>query len=801
MSRFKQILISGIAVLATTSLVWLSQSASAHAATYTTANLNQVPWSISFPNLFTKFNGRCSDNNDPANPRYYGVGQWSWLSTRNDNNFSQTSLTATAGQTVDLYIVYGNIYCESGTGVIGTWNYISSSSVDNNATLNGVPTNPIFTNYTDSYDGSTFAITAVPITITIPKDAPVGNNTYTVSYNAQRINLFDNGTPNTCVGSGDPPPKPNPPNDPNSASSYGDCQLAISNLSINVNVTATPRGNLSASCTPPGVTGKATDPAQPNKPINVDLYYDSRDDSKLVNTVAYNRVTTDSNGNFSTGIPDIYLDGRDHKVYAYAIGKNQNAELSGSPASFKCPVAPQFRPWLQTKNGDVTATGSITGQDFFRPGSRNNYDYAEATIYTANGAAGTQTFTAAGSSAVVPRDGSLNPPGSKFSRVLTENGSQAVVEDYTGVLSGVSAYVGGENYFDPQRKNDNPAPHYKLSVVNKITGKQVASTEGYAANFQYINARVTENMADASKAISGSYKITITFDNDAYGDLANNPTADRNLLVDQIKVYGNSVSGPEASYVRASQKVNGNNPSANFCSLNFYYLSALVDNGDFSCRAAGTLGYVFGDNLNNSFSQITNAASQAWSNAQSNPKLFCATTSLPLNCDPSKSEIVQLTGDSVINGLTIPPGRHTIWVKGGSLRIAGNIVPAVANNRLPQEQPVLGIIVDSGDVNVAPGVTQVNAMVYAAGKFNTCTGYPSVACAKQLTVNGQIITANGYTFGRNYFDRYSSNQNPAELFVLNPLGVSFAPPGFDKNSWNLDSQLNYGSLELQPRLR
>lgn len=568
-----------------------------------------------------------------------------------------------------------------------------------------------------------------------------------------------------------------------------------------------PTGLVSAQCpADPNlriVGGWAGDASDPTKPINVDVYFDTPADG---NTSAphYLRLVTNPSssppGAFSGAIPAAYQDGREHTAYFYGLdyptgAGDPSSQLFGSPAKFTCGIpAPQYGPWLQTLKGDVTSNGSITGQGFSLPGSRINYDYAEAAVYTAPGTnTGQPTFSSQNATELIPDNGSLNATPEKKSLRLSGTGSAAVV-NYTGPLSGVSAYVRGEIY--------NGSPNYTLKITNTDTNKLVNQppvTGNVDGNYKFIAANQT--LANAGNAKVGNYRIELSFDNDSYGGDA---SKDRNLVVDQIRVYGSTVSGPEASYLRVAPTVGdpniaGSNPSGSFCSLNFYYLSG-IDTDERSCDPAGLLGYDLGSQslMQLGFNKIPAAIAQAYSQSGScNPYQINASLTAT-TCD--NGEIIKYSGNAVLGATSIPPGRHTIWVQGGSLTITGNVTNSSGAGLPPEKQPTLGIIAE-GDVTIAPGVGQVDALVFAANKFNTCAGYPSAACQNKLVVNGQVITQNGFTFGRNFFSRYQANQSPAEQFVLNPMGISYAPPGFDKLFWGLDNQLNFSKSELQPRLQ
>lgn len=153
-------------------------------------------------------------------------------------------------------------------------------------------------------------------------------------------------------------------------------------------------------------------------------------------------------------------------------------------------------------------------------------------------------------------------------------------------------------------------------------------------------------------------------------------------------------------------------------------------------------------------------------------------------------------------------GRGTLWVN-GNLTINSNITygAAVGTTADLKNLPNLAIYA-TGDIIIGPNVTQIDAMLVAGGKLSTCSTSTNTAannCNLPLRINGTLasIGSSIIDFGRRYYVKSPTdpNANPAEKLTLTPQSIIFPPPGFNKGDANFDSQLQFNSIELQPRLK
>ena len=153
-------------------------------------------------------------------------------------------------------------------------------------------------------------------------------------------------------------------------------------------------------------------------------------------------------------------------------------------------------------------------------------------------------------------------------------------------------------------------------------------------------------------------------------------------------------------------------------------------------------------------------------------------------------------------------GRGTLWVN-GNLTINSNITygAAVGTTADLKNLPNLAIYA-TGDITIGPNVTQIDAMLVAGGKLSTCSSSTNTAannCNLPLRINGTLasIGSSIIDFGRRFYVKSPTdpNANPAEKLTLTPQSIIFPPPGFNKGDANFDSQLQFNSIELQPRLK
>lgn len=152
--------------------------------------------------------------------------------------------------------------------------------------------------------------------------------------------------------------------------------------------------------------------------------------------------------------------------------------------------------------------------------------------------------------------------------------------------------------------------------------------------------------------------------------------------------------------------------------------------------------------------------------------------------------------------LKIVAGRMTVYVD-GSVTINRNITYQYTGYSDPKAVPNLAIIV-KGDVNIDPSVTNLDAVVYASGRINTCSAYnptdarSTASCNMQLTVNGGLVGKDGIYFGRSFYD--VNTRTPAELINMTAQTIAFPPPGLDSSYFgNFDNSVRIDSGEYQPR--
>lgn len=163
-----------------------------------------------------------------------------------------------------------------------------------------------------------------------------------------------------------------------------------------------PRGSLDvADCTVNNsqgtIAGWGFDPQRPGQNPNLHFYFDSTPGSTSDPDAVYNRnnvvgtiprpdvvtflrnqgypgVQDGTKYGFSEPFPDGLHDGEAHVVRVYLITQSGANPLIGSSgiqgASSQLVCEAWYYPWLQTQNGDVIASGKITGQRTDLPGSR-----------------------------------------------------------------------------------------------------------------------------------------------------------------------------------------------------------------------------------------------------------------------------------------------------------------------------------------------------------------------------------------------------------------------------------------------
>jgi hypothetical protein len=170
------------------------------------------------------------------------------------------------------------------------------------------------------------------------------------------------------------------------------------------------------------------------------------------------------------------------------------------------------------------------------------------------------------------------------------------------------------------------------------------------------------------------------------------------------------------------------------------------------------------------------------------------TFSVPSVC--SSGAVYKLTGGNSLGTINVTSGRVTIYVD-GDLNITGNITTGTSLVTLSQ-LPSLAIVAN-GKINIAPGVTTIDAVLYGADKIDTCSDSNSVNCKQPLQINGMLVGKNGFSFDRTYYNELSPG--PAERVRFSPLSTVQVPPGIDTLYYRSVTSVPYklDTSEYSPR--
>jgi hypothetical protein len=161
----------------------------------------------------------------------------------------------------------------------------------------------------------------------------------------------------------------------------------------------------------------------------------------------------------------------------------------------------------------------------------------------------------------------------------------------------------------------------------------------------------------------------------------------------------------------------------------------------------------------------------------------------------TKGQVYMVGGGTRMSGLSGYTGKGTIYVR-GALYIDGNITRS-GSGAARDFTHSLGIVAD-GPIYIAPGVTQIDALLYSSGTIQTATSRTQ----NVLTVNGMMIGQRFDLTGRSFVNTACkggvtgsgscASAGPAEMYVYMPQLLANTPPGFNNVANVIEGPPRYG---------
>jgi len=128
-------------------------------------------------------------------------------------------------------------------------------------------------------------------------------------------------------------------------------------------------------------------------------------------------------------------------------------------------------------------------------------------------------------------------------------------------------------------------------------------------------------------------------------------------------------------------------------------------------------------------------------------------------------------GDTLQIGSISNFGEQIVLLVDGNVEITGNIT--IDTTGVDPDQLPFIVIVASGDITVAPGVTSIWASLIANGDIDTCNAASLSGCTNGLTINGVTAAGGGLNLDRVVSSGYSETfRKPAYLDLLNLEALS-----------------------------
>lgn len=743
------------------------------------------------------------------------------------------AIDAKPGQEVWLQFNWAGAVCTSRSGVKNSVGRLDAAPDirfvgDGYLSMNWEPDIGTVGKYRDSAAG---------FYIRLPNDLPVGETTITKEIGIRRLNQFSNGAILCVRGS----------NKPSSIFNTEVCDTLPLKAVFKVKVQ------------PPRAPGVATASA------NCQTLSGTVKDGDGMTAIGYldgeeigRKAVSDADGGFSFNVPTKFKDGVVHAAKVVLI--------NGAGA--------QVNVWSGNQT-PCSPNAQCVAKDFTELGSRvdagDTYKYQVKLTYRNNGEAIWGNYSANNQYRLALTTGS---------DVFKVDSATLQIPQGTRVLPGAgqeSNYTFNVTVTAKQNAGSNGSPlGFRMSrfdgVNENLFGEECKSDNSISTRSVYGPWLRTQNgNVTALKQIKGQ---------DALTALGGNRGGRREVTAND----GKDDLNKEATYLVISA-VGSAGP---FCSTNTYNLGR--DTLDAPSPGLCTSSYALNIDQSRVVDKIYDNANTAYENSptecpaggpspsgrgryvQDNQNNGNSGNSLSSTKSGNCPTITKFSGDTLGPGrgpTGIPAdsparqlsysGRRTIIVD-GNLYISANIrrespAPTVAPtvidvNTLAELNtlPNLGIIV-KGNITIDRRVRQIDAMIYATGKINTCSAYgpegsvnnieksngfkqeelrngvpekndAAAECSTPLVVNGLLAAKEGFNFGRNYIDfagignrigKPVTDKNyeiqtatdyyggPAEDIRFNGLALILPPPGFENITDRSFSEARYVTDNAQPR--
>ncbi len=800
-----------------------------------------APWAIGIPPLRGLSLATCDNPAVNTSGKTPAFEIWISPSGSSVQDLSSSSISARPGEKVRLRYNWSGAVCFPYSNVLQTAaRYLPSPGVE------GLPAGSFlnFTGYgpTNFDQVGNYRATYSEFDWTVP-DIPAGQTTsVAVSINFQAINWGRNGNKDffQCVA-GSEPFRANALDFGNPA--QGGCNINTQTIYINVTVPAPTIHAVAANCQ--AVTGNVSS----EEALTAVAYFFTG--STSLTELGRTDINSGTNLNFSIPVPDQYKDGSAYNYQVRFYKRGTDKQLA-------------VRDGVQTP----CPRNAVCGADF------------NANIQ-----------------AVFPDNvTSLGVGESVAVKVTMDNIGEAIWAGYQagsyelGLTPAADAFwdIGGNGLATGSRVYPAPPPagqssSYTFTVWVKLVASPTSSATplGFQMNFRSssgVNAAFGAT-CDVALRVQSTYAPWLRVQN--------------GMVAAVDKVVGQSetargvrdASGTgQAINLEATSVIVSAVSTDNFCSTNAYNFARTSAGLSFTTGNGGVVTGCSSDGYAFKVSSVFSGASDAFYETverqrQTGGQYSGAPNPAQTNTRykdggsiNSSGDIAMIDGCPTIYHLTgntldarkITKGRVAILVD-GDLTITGDVRADYANaiggglslapvlsgtdtsamistqNASLNTLPSLGIIA-KGNITIDKSVGQLDAMVYAGGKINTCSAYAddtttgvkdaatAQQCAKRLVVRGGLYAKGGFTFGRNWYDavrigRQMGNNSaspwtnanfdyaalgaeapqgiytggPAEDILGSGFGLFVPPPGFeDFNSAGFNAPV-YQSGNFQPR--